>query len=164
MVVVGTRGGTVRVQDIPFPLWDHSPPLEDTRRKERQRQTRLAQTLRIFFSGTLPRRQALAPTPRLRSRTVKRYAALGADFVHASAYNFTDNSPAVDTPRFCFPPNGGSCRSVYLWSDVANKLLLRVYQTLLEPGERASLIRMTVGQNRDQCPRATEPVQDLIQR
>ena len=153
----------MRVQDIPFLLWDHSPPPADTRRKERQRQTRLAQTLRTFFARTLPRRQALAPTPRLRSRTVKRYAALGADFLHASDYNFTDNSPAVDTPRFCFSPNGGSCQSVYLWSDVANKLLLRVYQTLLEPGEKASLIRMTVDQNRYQCPRATERVQNLIQ-
>src|SRR5215831_4029012 len=80
------------------PLWDIFPPREDTRGKERQRQTRLAQTVRISFAGTLPRRQALAPTPGLRSRAVKRPAALGAESFHASDYNFPDNSPPVDTP------------------------------------------------------------------
>jgi len=54
------------------PLWDIFPPRADTRGKERQRQTRVAQTVRIFFAGTLPTPKALAPTPRLRSRAVKR--------------------------------------------------------------------------------------------
>ena len=58
-----------------------------------------SKTVRLFLASTLPRRQALAPTPRLRSCTVKRYAALGAEFLHASPSNFTDNSPPVGTPR-----------------------------------------------------------------
>jgi len=70
-------------------LWDIFPPPEDTRGKERQRQTRLAQAARMFFAVTLPRRQALAPTPGLRSRTVKRPAALGAESLHRFTLHFT---------------------------------------------------------------------------
>src|SRR5215472_13187015 len=98
-----------------------------------------------------------SPVPCVKPRQVSdklRFRALDTD---GGTVRASGTIPRHPIPRwFRYSPNGGSCLSVELWSDVANKLLPRVFQTLLEPDEKATLLRMPFGHNGGHPPLAPE--------